>query len=71
MTDVILPGGMNGRQIADAALAIRSGLKVLYSSGYSENAIVPDGRLEADVNFLGKPYRQSELAAVVRKALDS
>jgi PAS domain S-box-containing protein len=71
LTDVILPGGMNGRQIADAALAIHPGLKILYSSGYSENAIVPDGRLEADVNFLGKPYRRSELAAMVRKALDT
>ncbi|WP_055687935.1 PAS domain S-box protein [Loktanella sp. 5RATIMAR09] len=71
LTDVILPGGMNGRQIADAALAIYPSLKILYSSGYSENAIMPDGRLEADVNFLGKPYRRTELAAMVRKALDT
>jgi PAS domain S-box-containing protein len=71
LTDVVLPGGMNGRQIAEAAQAIRPGLKVLYTSGYSENAIVHRGRLDRDVNFLGKPYRRSELAAKVRQMLES
>jgi len=71
LTDVVLPGGMNGRQIAEAAQVMRPKLKVLYTSGYSENAIVHHGRLDRDVNFLGKPYRRSELAAKVRDVLDS
>ena len=71
LTDVILPGGMNGRQIADAALVIHPDLKVLFTSGYSEKAIVHHGRLDSDVNFLGKPYRRSELAAKVREVLES
>ncbi|WP_229747961.1 PAS domain S-box protein [Marivita lacus] len=71
LTDVILPGGMNGRQIADAARVIHPDLKVVFTSGYSENAIVHHGRLDSDVNFLGKPYRRSELAAKVREVLES
>ncbi len=71
LTDVILPGGMNGRQIADAALVIHPDLKVLFTSGYSENALMHNGRLASDVNFLGKPYRRSELAAKVREVLDT
>ncbi|MFA8385369.1 MAG: PAS domain S-box protein [Pelagibaca sp.] len=71
LTDVILPGGMNGRQIADASLAIYPDLKVLFTSGYSGDAIVHHGRLDSDVNFLGKPYRRSELAAKVREVLDA
>ena len=70
-TDVILPGGMNGRQIADAAQDIRPGLKVLYTSGYSENAIVHHGRLDRGVELLTKPYRRSALAASIRKVLES
>ncbi|WP_322893427.1 MULTISPECIES: PAS domain S-box protein [unclassified Yoonia] len=71
LTDIILPGGMNGRQIADAALTIRPSLKVLYTSGYSENAIVHHGRLDDGVELLSKPYRRSELSLKVRKVLDS
>ncbi len=71
LTDVVLPGGMNGRQIAEAAGAIHRNMKVLYTSGYSENAIVHHGRLDRGVNFLGKPYRRTELAAKVREVLDS
>ncbi|MGY6534804.1 MAG: PAS domain S-box protein [Pararhodobacter sp.] len=69
-TDVVLPGGMNGRELADAARSLRTGLKVLFTSGYSENAIVHHGRLDAGVELLGKPYRRDELAAKVRKVLD-
>src|SRR5690606_7212066 len=69
-TDVIMPGGMNGRQLADAAQGLRPGLKVLFTSGYTENAIVHHGRLDHGVNLLGKPYRRQELAAKVRKVLD-
>lgn len=69
-TDVILPGGMNGRQIADAAQILRPGLKVLYTSGYSETAILQNGRLASGVELLSKPYRRADLAAKIRKVLD-
>ena len=71
LTDIIMPGGMNGRQLADAARKLRPGLRVLYTSGYSENAIVHDGRLDKGVELLSKPYRRQELAAKVRKVLDA
>lgn len=70
-TDIVLPGGMNGRQIAEAARAIRPHLKVLYTSGYSEDAIVHHGRLDAGVELLSKPYRRGELASKIRKVLDA
>lgn len=68
-SDVVMPGGMSGRELADAALRRRPGLKVLYTSGYTENAIVHHGRLDAGVMLLAKPYRRSELAQAVRSAL--
>src|SRR6266481_2973940 len=70
-TDVIMPGGMNGRQLATEALKRRPQLKVLYTSGYTENAIVHHGRLDAGVLLLAKPYISSDLARMVRTALAS
>jgi signal transduction histidine kinase len=70
-TDVILPGGMNGRQLATEAMARRPELKILYTSGYSENAIVHHGRLDAGVLLLPKPYLSSDLARMLRTALAS
>ncbi|MDZ7827670.1 MAG: response regulator [Gammaproteobacteria bacterium] len=70
LTDVVLPGGMNGRELARLALERRPGLRVLFSSGYTENAIVHQGRLDAGVELLPKPYTRLELAAKVRKVLD-
>jgi len=70
-TDVIIPGGMNGRQLAIEAQKRRPGLKVLYTSGYTENAIVHHGRLDAGVLLLPKPYLSSELARMLRTALAS
>jgi len=70
-TDIVLPGGLNGRQVAEAALQRRPGLKVLYTSGYSENAIVHHGRLDRGVQLLNKPYRRIDLARKVRAVLDA
>jgi len=70
-TDVIMPGSMNGRLLADEAVRRRSGLKVLFTSGYTENAIVHHGRLDAGVLLLAKPYRRPELANMIRTALDN
>jgi PAS domain S-box-containing protein len=68
-TDVIMPGAMNGRQLADEAVRRRPMLKVLFTSGYTENAIVHHGRLDPGVLLLAKPYRKSDLARMVRIAL--
>ncbi len=62
-TDVILSGAMNGRQLADEMARRRSGLKVLFTSGYTENAIVHHGRLDPGVLLLAKPYRNADLPA--------
>jgi CheY-like chemotaxis protein len=70
-TDVIMPGAMNGRHLVDEALKRRPGLKTLYTSGYTENAIVHHGRLDSGVLLLAKPYRKSELARMIRHALAS
>jgi PAS domain S-box-containing protein len=68
-TDVIMPGGMTGRQLADEVAKRRPGVKVLYTSGYTDNAIVHQGRLDAGVLLLTKPYRKSQLANMMRRAL--
>jgi signal transduction histidine kinase len=70
-TDVIMPGGMNGRQLAIEAQTRRPRLKILYTSGYTENAIVHHGRLDAGVLLLPKPYLGSDLARMIRTALAS
>jgi PAS domain S-box-containing protein len=68
-TDVIMPGAMNGRQLADAIEKHKPGLKVLFTSGYTENAIIHHGRLDSGVLLLAKPYRKSDLAGMIRRAL--
>jgi PAS domain S-box-containing protein len=70
-TDVIMPGGMNGKQLFDELVRRRGPIKVLYTSGYTQNAIVHHGRLDPGVLLLAKPYRKSELARMVRTALDA
>ncbi len=69
LTDVILPGP-NGRELATAALAKRPGLKVLFMTGYSRNAIVHQGRLDEGVQLIQKPLTQASLAAKLRAVLD-
>jgi len=69
-TDVIMPD-MNGRLLAEAARAKRPGLKVLYTTGYTKNAIVHNGMLDHDVAFLPKPFTIAELAVKVRAVIDA
>jgi PAS domain S-box-containing protein len=69
-TDLVMPGSLNGRKLADAALERRPGLKVLFTSGYSADAIVHHGRLDPGINLLPKPYRRRDLALRVRSVLD-
>jgi PAS domain S-box-containing protein len=71
LTDVVMPGGMDGPQLADALRALMPGLKVLFSSGYADAALVHDGRLDPGVNLLGKPYRRQELALKLQSLLGS
>jgi PAS domain S-box-containing protein len=68
-TDMIMPGGMNGRELAEAVLKRRAGVKVLYTSGYTDNTIVHDGHLDPGVALLRKPYRKSDLAQKIREVL--
>ncbi len=71
MTDVGLPGGMTGRQLADEALRRKAGLKVLFASGYARNAIVHHGRLDPGVELIMKPFTYADLAGKVRRILDA
>jgi len=68
-TDVIMPGGMSGRDLADKARKLRPDIKVLYTSGYTDNAIVHQGKLDPGLLLLSKPYRKSKLADMIRRAL--
>jgi PAS domain S-box-containing protein len=69
-TDVVMPGGMTGRQLAEAAKGRRPNLKTLFTSGYTEDSILRLGKLDPGVRLLSKPYRKHELATRVREALD-
>jgi signal transduction histidine kinase/FixJ family two-component response regulator len=70
-SDVGLPGGMNGRQLAEAARRQRPDLKVLFTTGYARNAIVHDGRLDPGVQLITKPFAYAALAARLRDMLDA
>jgi signal transduction histidine kinase len=70
-TDIVLPGAITGRVLADQAKDMRPDLRVLYTTGYTRNAIVHQGRLDPDVHLLNKPYTQQSLARKVRDMLDS
>ncbi len=67
---MVLPGGTNGRELANAFRQRDPDIKVLYTSGYTENAIVHHGRLDAGTQLLAKPYKKETLAIRVRQILD-
>jgi CheY-like chemotaxis protein len=69
-TDVVMPGGLNGRQLANEAVRRRPGLKVLFTTGYTRNAIVHHGRLDPGLEMIGKPFSSDELTRKVRAILD-
>jgi PAS domain S-box-containing protein len=71
LTDVVMPGGMNGRQLADKAVSHRPDLRVLYMTGYTRNAILHQGRLDRGTNLISKPFSFEELASKVRQVLDA
>lgn len=70
-TDVGLPGGVNGRALADAARSARPGLRVLFTTGYTRNAILRNGTLDPDVHFIPKPFNLAALAAKIREVLEA
>jgi FixJ family two-component response regulator len=69
LTDIVMPGE-RGKQLAGQALRLRPGLKIVYMTGYSRNAVVHQGRLDAGVDLIQKPVSQADLAARIRRALD-
>jgi DNA-binding response OmpR family regulator len=70
ITDVGLPGGMNGRQLADAARVKRGDLKVLFITGYAANAVVGNGHLEPGMEILTKPFEIGRLGNRIRDILE-
>jgi CheY-like chemotaxis protein len=71
ITDVGLPGGMNGRQLADAGTTLRPDLKVLFITGYAENAVIGDGHLKPGMHVLTKPFGMDALANRITSILNS
>jgi signal transduction histidine kinase/CheY-like chemotaxis protein len=71
LTDVGLPGGMNGRQVADAGRALRPNLKVLFITGYAENAVIGNGQLGPGMQVITKPFAIDALANRVRDSIDT
>ena len=69
VTDVGLPSGMNGRQLADAARLVRPGLRVLFITGYAENAAVGNGQLDPGMQVLTKPFAMEALATRIREMI--
>jgi signal transduction histidine kinase/CheY-like chemotaxis protein len=69
VTDVGLPGGINGRQVADAGRALQPALKVLFITGYAENSVIGDGDLETGMQVLTKPFAMDALADRIRNLL--
>jgi CheY-like chemotaxis protein len=69
-SDIVLPGGINGSVLATRAKVLRPQLKVLFTTGYARDAIVHQGRLDAGIDLIRKPFTYGDLASRVRQALD-
>jgi nitrogen-specific signal transduction histidine kinase len=69
-TDVVMPGDLSGPDLVKQAEVLRPGLKVLYTSGFTDDTIIHDGKIDAGLNLLSKPYRLAELAEKLRTVLD-
>jgi two-component SAPR family response regulator len=70
-TDVIMPGSVSATELAGKARALHPDLRVLFTSGYTENAMIHNGRLDEGINLLSKPYGRAELASAVRTLLSA
>jgi len=70
-TDIIMPGGMNGRELAERAVERRPDLKVLFTSGYDESAITTDGRLVDGMYLLKKPYQRKDMESKILEVLNA
>lgn len=71
VTDVGLPNGLNGRQVADAARILRPGLKVLFITGYAENAVLSHGHLDPGMHVMTKPFSMDALATRIRELIEA
>jgi CheY-like chemotaxis protein len=69
-TDIVMPGSINGWELAERAQALRPGLKVLFTSGYALETLIERGRMHSEAAVLNKPYRKAELARRLRDILD-
>ena len=70
ITDVGLPGRLNGRQLADAARVTRPDLKVLFITGFAENAVIGNGHLDTGIEIVAKPFEMATLATKIRDLLE-
>ena len=70
-TDVIMPGGVNGRELAEKIWAEKPGMKVIFSSGYGADALGKNFTLDPELNYLQKPYLPQALVRIIRKCLDA
>ncbi|QLC24949.1 PAS domain S-box protein [Parasphingopyxis algicola] len=70
-TDIMMPGGMDGKDLARFAREMRPGLPVVFATGYAESAILREGEIKTSANLVTKPYRRADLAAKIRHALDT
>jgi DNA-binding NtrC family response regulator len=69
LTDIMMPGGMNGRNLADEACARFPSLPVIFMSGYADSSLLSDGMVRQNENFLAKPFRRRQLSELVEHAL--
>lgn len=69
LTDIMMPGGMNGRNLADAACSRYPSLPVIFMSGYADSSLLSDGMVRQNENFLAKPFRRRQLSELVEHAL--